>query len=334
MTPNQTQQSTLRDVAERSGVSIRTASRVLNNDTKVAAKTRSLVQHAINELGYTPDLAARSLRAGTDSTIGLLVESIADPFFSELAEAVENVMTANGQSVFVSSTHRDPASERKILGTLLQRRISGAIITPTEGDHDWLSASAAPIVCIDRPSRGTDTDVVRINDSEAASAAVEHLLAAGHHRIAYVGDLPTNTTSLDRQRAYEQTLRRSGIVPDPELVHSACQTSDDAATATRRLMALQHPPTAIFSSATRCSLGVVPELHRLGRTGVALIGFGDFAMADTLSPAITVVEHSAATIGTIAAERLLARIADPELTPTTIYVPTRIIARGSGELRP
>src|SRR3954447_18932500 len=137
--------SILRDVATTAGVSRRTASRVLNDDPRVAATTRERVQRVMRDLRYTPDLMARSLRGGTDATIGLVVESIADPFFASLIEAVEDAGSEQGRSVLVASTHGDQERESRVLRELLHRRVSGLLVVPTAGGPPLLpGARRAP----------------------------------------------------------------------------------------------------------------------------------------------------------------------------------------------
>ena len=324
----------LRDVAEAAGVSLRTASRVLNDDHRVAAATRHRVQEAMRELQFQPDAMARSLRAGTDATLGLIVESVADPFFSALIEAVEAAIAVDGRSVLVASTHRDGAAERRIVDRMLQRRVGGLLISPTGDDHSWLAHAPAPVVFVDRAAHGLEADVVGIDDHRAAVEAVSHLIAHGHRRIAYVGDTPAITTSAARLAGYQDALTSHGLDTSERLIRSDCATAPDAVAATAALFDLDDPPTAIFSAGTRCSLGVVPALHAHGRTDIALVGFGDFAMADTLRPAITVIDHSAQEVGRAAAARLIARIADPGLQVEHLQIPVRLIERGSGEQRP
>jgi len=330
--------SILRDVAEGAGVSLRTASRVLNDDPRVAEATRRRVRGVMEDLRYTPDLMARSLRAGTDATVGLVVESIADPFFSELVAAVESATSDDGKSVLVSSTQGDAQRERRIVNQMLERRVSGLLIVPTGGDHSWLAGvlagGTAPLVLVDRPAEGLDADVVGIDDRQAAYDAVAHLVAHGHTDIAYVGDYPHIATSAARLAGYREAMERNGLPLRDELVRASCPTAPEASAAMCELLGSDRPPTAVLSAATRCSLGVVPVLHQHRRTDVALVGFGDFAMADTLVPAVTVVDHSPAAVGLAAAARLTRRITEPGLAPESIDVPVRLIQRGSGELRP
>jgi LacI family transcriptional regulator len=324
----------LLDVANTAGVSLRTASRVLNDDPRVAAETRKRVQQAMLDLRFRPDEMARSLRAGTDTAIGFVVESISDPFFAEVIDAVEQEMSRHGRSVLVTSTRRDHDQERDVIGRMLQRRISGLLLCPTGGDHSWLDTGRVPIVLVDRPAPGISADLIEIDDHQAAFDATAHLIARGHKRIAYIGDTPAIPTSAARLRGYRDALAKHQLEADEGLVDCESATSQAATRAVSAMVSGTRPPTAILSAATRASLGVVPALHAAGRTDIALVSFGDFPMADALRPAVTVVDHPGHEIGHAAAARLLARLRQPTLPVERIQVPAKIIERGSGELRP
>jgi LacI family transcriptional regulator, galactose operon repressor len=361
----------LLDVANAAGVSLRTASRVLNDDPRVAPDTRQRVREVIDELSFQPDAMARSLRAGTDTAIGFVVESIADPFFAAVIDAVEQEMSRHGRSVLVASTRRDPAWERDVVERMLRRRVAGLLLSPSGGSHAWLapnlpgdpgqpsapsaprepsapsapSAPSVPVVLVDRPAADLTADLVEIDDHRAAFDATTHLIAHGHQRIAYVGDTPAIATSAARLRGYRDALREHALPVDERLVRCDCDASEDAARAvpallgsspprTGGLRSQDRPPTAILSATIRASLGVVPALHAAGRTDVALVGFGDFPMAGTLRPAVTVVDHPGREVGQAAAARLLARLARPGLPAERIRVPAQIVPRGSGELPP
>jgi LacI family transcriptional regulator len=325
--------SRLLDVAHAAGVSLRTASRVLNDDPRVAPVTRQRVREAMLDLRFQPDEMARSLRAGTDTAIGFVVESISDPFFAELIDAVELEMSRHGRSVLVASTRRDPVRERDLIGRMLQRRVAGLLLSPTGDTHSWLDTRRVPIVLVDRPAPDLSADLVGIDDHRAAFDAVAHLIAHGHQRIAYIGDTPAIPTSAARLRGYRDALAQHRVGADERLVNSECATSQAAAHAVSALIGSSRPPTAILSATIRASLGVVPALHSARRTDIALVAFGDFPMADALQPAVTVVDHPGPDVGRVAATRLLARLGQPGLPVERITVPARIIERGSGELR-
>jgi len=246
---------------------------------------------------------------------------------------VELEMSRHGRSVLVTSTRRDPGWERDVIGRMMQRRVAGLLLCPAGGDHAWLDPRV-PVVLVDRPAPGLTADLVEIDDHRAAFDAVGHLIAHGHRRIAYIGDTPAIPTSAARLRGYRDALASHRIEADEQLVNCACPASQDAAEAVVALLGGSRPPTAILSATTRASLGVVPALHSAGRTDVGLVSFGDFPMADSLRPAITVVDHPGHEVGRSAAKRLLARLGQPGLPVERIQVPARLIERGSGELYP
>jgi LacI family transcriptional regulator, galactose operon repressor len=332
--------SRLIDVADAAGVSLRTASRVLNDDHRVAADTRGRVLAAMRSLNFQPDAVARSLRAGTDVSIGFVVESIADPFFAEVIESVETALGRHGRPVLVASTHRDGDREQQVVQRMLDRRVAGLLLAPTGDDHSWLDPQRTPLVLIDRAAAGVSADLVDIDDRQAADDAVTHLIEHGHRHIAYIGDTSSIPTSSARLEGYRTALGRHGLPIADDLVRSDCSSSREAAAAMDGLLDHARGPdgaaavTAVFSATTRASLGVVPVLHARSRTDIAFIGIGDFAMADALTPAITVVDHSGARVGAAAAERLTERLADPGQAVTHLRLTAPIIERGSGEIRP
>jgi LacI family transcriptional regulator, galactose operon repressor len=218
--------------------------------------------------------------------------------------------------------------------------VAGLLLAPTSGDHSWLKPDRTPLVLIDRAAPGVSADIVDIDDRQAADDAVTHLIRHGHRRIAYVGDTSSIPTSSARLDGYLAAHARHGLPVADDLVRSNSSSSREAAAAIGELLDHAHRSdgepafTAVFSATTRASLGIVPVLHARSRTDVAFIGIGDFAMADALTPAITVVDHSGARIGVAAADRLIERLADPGRAVEHIRLPATIIERGSGEIRP
>lgn len=324
----------LRDVAEAAGTSTKTASRVVNGDVRVSADTRRRVEQAVESLGYQVDVTARSLRRGVDDTIGVVVPTIGDPFFAKAIEEIEQRSLEIGIKLLVASNSRSGDAEREIVEGLIARRVAGLIVTPGMADYSFLDRIATPVVFIDRHPRGRTTGVVRVDDRGAAKAAVLHLAAHGHRRIAVVTDDMRIQTSSLRREGYRDALRELGVPIDERLEFQGCRDANDAFDATAALIDSPLAPTAIFSARSETSLGVVRKLHATGRTDLALISFGDFVTADALTPAVTAIDHDPAALASAAMDRLVSRISGaPEDGHDTI-VPLQIIARGSGELPP
>jgi LacI family transcriptional regulator len=324
----------LSEVARLARTSTKTASRVINGDPRVSAATRERVQRAVTELHYRPDPLARSLRRGTDDTIAVVVDEVSDPFFTRVIGEIERMALDRDITVIVASTRRLAERERTVLDGLADRRIAGLIVASVTDDHSYLRSAHHAIVFIDREAIGLEADAVLVDDRAGARMAVEHLLAHGHRRIAYVGDRLDIATVRNRLEGFQAAMSAAGITtPEEYVVHMEPQLTEDRH-AVERLLALDEQPTAIFSANTRCSLLTLPTLHRTGRTDVAFVSFGDFAMADALTPAVSVVNHSPELIGRLAADRLLRRLAGEELAAETITAPLEVLARGSGELAP
>lgn len=328
--------TTLKDVAALAGVSLKTASRVLNDDPKVAAATRQLVLDAMESLSYEPDPAARSLRAGRDRTVGVVVDSIGDIFFSELAATIETELDKAGYRCLLASSNRDSDRAREIVRGLVRRRCAGVILAPTGSDS--ISAgdlSGTPIVYVDRVGHVEGAVSVVADDLGLARTATQHLLNHGHRRIALLCDSLGLATTEARQDGYRRALGEAGLDIDPVLLRTSCDDESLAMDEVRKVLALDDPATAIFCCSSRLSLGVVPALHQFGRTDVAMVSFGDFVMAESVQPAVTVVDHSAVRIGQAVVAALLEELpthGEPAGPSRVIQVPARLVARGTGEL--
>lgn len=328
--------STLREVAARAHVSLKTASRVINHDPHVADATRAAVFEAVRELDYRPDLAARSLRRGHDQIVGLVVDDIGDPFFAQLAAGVERVLDSAGYRVYIASARHDVAREREIVEELLQRRCAGLLVAPATDDSLVDLRAGVHLVYVDRSGRRPGSPSVVTDDFESTKRATLHLADHGHTRIGVVSEGPILGTTRARLAGYRAGMEAAELPVDPDLVRLDAENAAQAATATRMLLELSEPATAVISMNRRVSVGVVATLHGMGRTDVAFISFGDFEMAGVLTPAATVIDHTPETLGRVAAELLLRQLA---LTPadgetSIVTVPAILIERGSGELRP
>ncbi len=324
----------LSDVAALAGTSTKTASRVINGQARVGAETRERVEAAVRELGYRPDPLARSLRRGTDDTIGVVVDEVRDPFFASVIGEIEHTALAGGMTVIIASTQRIAERELVVLDGLLHRRVAGLIIASIADDHSHLQTAPCPVVFIDRRAVGLDADSVVVDDRAGARLGVDHLIAHGHRHIAYVGDRLQIDTARFRTDGYVDALDAAGIDVRPELVVTMDPSLADGRPIVEKLFELAEPPTAIFSANTRCSLRILPTLHRLGRADVAFVSFGDFATADILTPPITVIDHPPEVIGHLAVTRLMRRMAGEQLPVETVTTPLHLIERGSGELTP
>lgn len=329
---------TMREVAALAGVAIKTVSRVVNGVPTVDPAIAARVRDAADRLGYRPNLTASSLRRGDGrtATIGMLVEDAANPFSAALTRTVENVARERGVLVLVGSLDENPARERELTRALIDRRVDGLVIVPAGRDQSYLISeqrSGTCMVFVDREAGLLDADAVVSDNRQGAITAVNHLLKAGHRRIAYLGDRASIPTAAQRFDGYRHALELAHIEFDDEIVRHAEASEEAAVAAAEQLLALPNPPSALFTSQNLVTIGAVRALRALGlQDTVAQVGFDDFPLADILSPGISVIAQDVEQVGRTAAEMLFHRL-DGDQSPTrTVTVPTRLIERGSGEI--
>ena len=223
--------STLRDVAARAAVSVTTVARVIRGDKYVKPEVQQRVRDAIDELGYVPNLVARSLRTGREDAIGMAVPEITDSFYAEVIQTVERFARARGMALIVTSFGDDPASEQSAVEALLSRQIVGLISVPVADDQSYLRhwQDRTAMMFIDREPMGITADSVVEDDVGGARAAVSHLIAHGHRRIAFLGDPPTVSTAGRRLDGYTTALHDHGRPVDDALICVGRDVSGDPA---------------------------------------------------------------------------------------------------------
>lgn len=331
---------TMRDVAALAGVSFKTVSRVINGVSTVDPGLAARVNTAADRLGYRRNLTASNLRRGDGrtETIGLLVEDVANPFFASLMRAVEDAARERGVLALIGSLDRDADRERRLAGAFLDRRVDGLLIAPASQDHSYLlreRQAGTCLVFVDREPRLLDADAVVSDNRAGAISAVDHLLVGGHRRIGYLGDRMTVATAAQRYDGFTRAIEVARVPLDERIVWRDTNSEESAIVATTNMMRLPDPPTALFTSQNLLTIGASRALRALGLAGtVALVGFDDFPLADMLSPGITVVAQDVVGLGKLSAELLFRRL-DGDYSPFSTHVlPTRLIARGSGEIVP
>jgi LacI family transcriptional regulator len=332
-----TRRPTLADVAREVGVSAKTVSRVLNEDGPSSPETRRRVLAAVAKLGFQPNLMARSIRVGgPDTTVGLVVPDLGNPFFGAVAGGIEDVVNDRGLTLLMGSSDDDPEREHALTRTFLARRVSVLMVVPSVGaDHAHLKAhrsAGMPVVFLDRPGTGMAADTVVSSNRSGSREGVAHLVARGHRRIGFIGDLPTRLwTRRERLAGYRDALAAAGLPYDRALIANAHDPAG-AAQAVTRLLALPAAPTALLSGNNVMTTGVVAELARSGRKDVAVVAFDDVPMAEILEPALTVVAQDPVSMGESAGRTAVERLEGDRSRARTVTVPTRLIPRGSGEL--
>ncbi|MEU6097027.1 LacI family DNA-binding transcriptional regulator [Streptomyces sp. NPDC047079] len=327
---------TMKDVAARAGVGLKTVSRVVNGEPGVTPDTERRVQEAIEALGFRRNDSARVLRKGRTASIGLVLEDLADPFYGPLSRAVEEVARAHGALLINGSSAEDPEREQELVLALCARRVDGLVVIPAGDDHRYLEPelrAGVATVFVDRPAGRIEADVVLSDSFGGARDGVAHLIAHGHRRIGFIGDMPSIHTAAERLRGYRAAMEDAGIFVEHSWMSLGVTDPERVRRAAEEMLSGPAPVTAIFAGNNRVTVTVVRVLAERARP-VALVGFDDFELADLLKPGVTVVAQDAATLGRTAAERLFRQLDGTLITPERIELPTRLITRGSGELPP
>ncbi|MFJ2114904.1 substrate-binding domain-containing protein, partial [Streptomyces sp. NPDC087850] len=234
------------------------------------------------------------------------------------------------------SSAEDPGREQELALALCARRVDGLIVIPAGHDHRYLEPeikAGVATVFVDRPAGRIDADAVLSDSFGGARAGAAHLIAHGHRRIGFVGDQPRIHTASERLRGYRTAMTDAGLVMDDGWVSLGTTVPERVREAVRAMLGAPEPVTAILTGNNRVTVTVVRILAAHHRP-VALVGFDDIELADLLDPGVTVIAQDAAALGRTAARRLFDRLDGAADAPVRTVLPTRLIARGSGEIRP
>ena len=331
-------QPTIRDVAAAAGVSVAVVSRVLNPGSgPVAATTRGRVSDVMETLGYHPRTAARELKHGPPTTLGLLLADVSNPFFARLADQVVQEAHSRGIQVLLMTTQEDDQLESERLSTLIERRVSGIIATPTGNNLEiWkkLQDMGTDVVFVDRsiPSLPA-VDVVTINNIESARSATALLAAHGHRRIAIISGPASSTTGRDRIAGYREALEAAGLEQDDLLIRSAAFRGAAGGDAMTALLNLADPPTALVVANTA---QVTAVLRRLAHAGVSIpdelsvIVFEDSPWTELMTPPLTIVRQPIDLLARHSVQLALSNASGKSMgKPTVIRVDAELIERSS-----
>jgi LacI family transcriptional regulator len=347
---------TIDDVAAAAGVSRATAARALGGYGRVSDETRSVVRKHAQALGYQANRLAQGMVTGRTLTLGFVSADMADAFFGQTMRGFTDIARAQGYDVIITNSEEDPRLERRAVETMLQRRVDGLLLAPTELDKarhlEAVLASGLPIVQIDRAVRGLAADAVLIDNVGAAREAVNHLIERGHERIGLLtagladGDPveqldavaidPVHAqTPLSRAVGYLSAMRSAGLPVEARLIASASSAAlyaDRAEAAVAGLLAQPAPPTAILAvdgTLTLCAFEAVQDSGLRFPDECTVLGFDDLDWTRIVRPRVTVVAQPAYDIGATAARRLLARLEGDTSPPQTLLLETSLVARES-----
>jgi LacI family transcriptional regulator len=334
----------MRDIARDLNVSAITVSKALRGHADISAATRERVMRRIHELGYEPNLAARSLATGRSFIMGLIVPDLVHPFFGEIAKAISQVLRSKGYSLLISSSEEDPELERTELDVLLARQVDAILLATTftsatqpGNPFQRIAANKVPLVLLDRAVLGLQTAFVGVNDEEVGFIATRHLLDRGCRRIAHLGG-PEISTGRGRSEGYCKALESAGLRVQPEYlirIPSADSLSaENGFDATRRLLGCDPRPDGIFCFNDEAATGTLRAILDAGLRipeDIAVIGVGNMTNTDFLKVPLTTIDQNSFEMGRHAALTALDLIATRtvETHLESKLVPVRLIERAS-----
>jgi LacI family transcriptional regulator len=319
--------ATIYDVAKLAGVSPATVSRVFNGTSVSTAKVEA-VRRAAEQLNFTPNRAARSLRRQSSEVIALIIPDIENPYFTEMARGVEDVASEAGYSVVLCNTDSQLEKESTYFRIAIAENMSGVILAAASdrSNLDEILSTGRPVVAVDRSTEHEIDGVVMAN-RDAGRMATEHLLTS-HRRIAYIGGPEHIDTSADRAEGWLLAHSRAGMDAPLDLLRFSSFRVDGGRAVMEELLALPEPPDAVVAGNNLIGVGAIQVLTERGLTppkvGVAVIGSLPFT---TLSPsAVTVVRLPARQMGVTAARMLLERIRGDQQPARTVVLRNEVQA--------
>ncbi|MEU6460786.1 LacI family DNA-binding transcriptional regulator [Streptomyces sp. NPDC046976] len=328
--------ASIKDVAAVAGVSVATVSRVLNAHPSVSADARARVLAAVESLGYRPNAVARSLRTDQTHTLGLVISDVLNPYFTELARSVEEEARALGYSVIIGNADERPDLQDHHVRNLLDRRIDGLLVSPTDGGSPLMLDAAragTPMVFVDRWIPGVDVPVVRADGRAAVQDLVAHLHALGHRRVAIIAGPAATTTGSERVEAFRASLAEYGLaLPDVYIGQGDFQAASGRRV-TEGFLDLPEPPDVVFAADNLMALGALDAVRARGLRvpdDIALAAFDDIPWFVHTDPPVTAIAQPTGELGRAAVRALVDRIEGRPAASVTLAA-RLVVRRSCGE---
>ncbi len=309
---------TIKDIARQAGVSHATVSRALHGSPLISGDTSKRVRQIAAELGYQPSVAARSLKTNRSQALGVIVTHMADPFFSEVLQGIDEVAQQGGYSLFIAASQHSLARERAIVRTMREHRVDGIIIcsTPFSAEQsELLLSSKTPLVVINNQSAEDYRYSIYHDDLDGSQQVTQHLLDLGHKRIAYLGSALSGRTNDQRLAGYKERMQAAGLSIPEGFIHAVHGNDPDIGrAAVEHFLVLPERPTAIFCFNDMLATGVLVGLRLAGvrvPQDCSVAGFDNITFSAYTNPPLTTFDQPKHEIGTQAA-RLLLELIGPE----------------------
>lgn len=327
--------SQMKLIAEDAQVSIATVSRVLNGKDSTTAEIRERVMRSVEKLGYQPNMIARSLRMRKSFVLGLIIPNITNPFFANIARAVEDIALQSGYVVTIFSSDQNLVKEKHYTEFMCNRMVDGAVVAVADqfsSNLDQLANTEIPVVLIDRHLENSTFDRVMVDTFGATYRAVEYLIERGYKRIGMIAGPQNVSTAVDKARGYQQAIVDHKMPLEENLLLYGDYTEESGIALGRQILCQPNHPDALIVSNNLMTLGIYRVIKEYGLRiphEIALIGFDDIHWSSLVTPPITMIDQPTYELGQKAIEFLLDRIAGNTQEPRTHILRTQLIIRGS-----
>lgn len=325
---------TIYDVAEKSGVSIATVSKVVNNTGRISSKTKQRVTKIMEELDYHPNSLAAALTGKKTFTIGVLVPDIANPFFAEVARALENTARENGYTIILCSTDYQRDREHDYLELLFKKQVDGIIIATEPYDLKMfkkLHNRNMPFLLFSIDHMSFSYHVVTTDDVRGGYLAGSYLLEKGHRHVAMITELGRSGGRL-RLDGFRQSLADGGVTLDNDLVIHSLSKIDEAKEAAQQILKLEEKPTAVFASTDLIAAVFINEARKANVSipnDISVIGFDNTVHAEIVDPGLTTIAQPIPELAHYAIHQLLQSVESPDITGRRIMLTPKLIERDS-----
>lgn len=327
--------STIRDVAKLADVSISTVSHVLNGTRQVSEDKRARVLLATQQLNYQRNSLASSLRRQRTQTLGIIVPNNDNPFFSRLLGEIEAICFEQGYHILIGNANNDPDRELSYLEVMLSRQVDGVILISTgafERSVNMIAQHGVPTVIVDRSLQLGNVDEILTDNAQGGQIATEYLLSLGHRRIGCIAGPSFLTPSGKRLDGYRHALANANLPIEESLIIHGDFGLESGMQATKALLALPTPPTAIFACNDLMAIGAYHALKEAGLSvpeDMSVIGFDDIASASYVLPTLTTIAQPSTDVCQLAIKRLLERIQTPSALPRHDLLAVTLVQRQS-----
>ncbi|MDQ0723173.1 DNA-binding LacI/PurR family transcriptional regulator [Paenibacillus sp. W4I10] len=327
--------ATIYDIAREAGVSIATVSQVINGKGKISEKRRAEIMEIMERLHYQPSAIAAALTGKQTYTLGLLVPDISNPYFAELARAVEDRSRQLGYSVVICSTDNKDERVERYLNLLQQKRVDGMMIGTGIDNAEILSPllqQSIPVALIARHMPSLSVHTVTIDDILGGALAAEHLLELGHTRVAVLSEPSKVSSSQERVRGFRETLIEAGHTLEPNQIRESAADLSSAKKEALLLLGEKDHPTGLFCCNDIQAIGALQAAKELGLSvpeDVSIIGFDNTILASVTSPPLTTVAQPIEELGHRAVDLLIEELKDEQKEPQKIVLKPELVIRES-----